>query len=94
MVIQQPGGSGIVDGTEPYTSLCTCTSCEDWRWIHSPDFIGPRPYALRVDDFYSPWKCIGPVCQRDGKTHRFRVRIDSGLCEFCTAFSARQAVTR
>jgi hypothetical protein len=69
--------------------LCPCDSCTWWRWTRSPDFIGPRENLTPVDDIYSPWGCIGPVCQRERKTGRFGARRDTGLCELCTGFIAR-----
>jgi hypothetical protein len=64
--------------------------CEDChtRWCETV-FIPVD--AIGVDDIYSREFCTGPNCQRDRKTNRFRVRHDSGLCEFCTAVAKRQA---
>jgi hypothetical protein len=45
----------------------------------------PPPGGIDPDLIYSHELCVGRICVREGKTGRFRVRHDSGLCEFCTA---------
>ncbi len=77
-----------------------CIGCTDPRRIgcinpHSPGrprcepchriwATTPPPDAIPADVLYSHQLCTGPVCCRDGKANRFRVRHDTGLCEMCT----------
>ena len=47
--------------------------------------------AIPVDALYNTDQlCTGLVCFRYGKTDRFPVRWDSGLCEMCTGELRRQ----
>jgi len=58
--------------------------CEQCHQIWSDAVTVPPPGSLGVDDVYAETICTGPVCARD-TTNRFRVRHDTGLCEWCTA---------
>lgn len=80
-----------------------CIGCTDPRRIgctnpHSPGrprcetchriwATTPPLDAIPVDAVYSETLCTGPICTRDGKTNRFRIRRNdmpgAGLCEMC-----------